>query len=147
MGSAAIQQDKSYFEVKVQQSSSEFGIGLAAAAVDLNRVPLGDDDKSWVLRSDGTVRHSGQTLFQLPDTQVLHEGDVIGVAFDHISLTFLINNVDYGCTVRGVRQRDERGVFPVVYVDDGAILDAAFDSFVYEPPAGYSRILVEQSLL
>lgn len=147
LGSAAIQQDKSYFEVKVQQSSSEFGVGLASCGVDLNRLPLGQDSRSWVLRSDGTVCHAGQQLFRLPDGLVIREGDVIGVAFDHISLKFLINNQDTGCCVSGVRQRDEKGVFPVVYVDDGAILDATFDSFTYEPPVGYSRILVEQSLL
>lgn len=147
LATAPIHQDKSYFEVKVQQASPEFGIGLVSSKVDLNRIPLGNDNKSWILRSDGSIWHDGKQLYSLTDGRVIQEGDVIGVAFDHISLKFLINNVDIGYSVNGVRQGDDTGVYPVLYVDDGAILDASFDSFAYDPPIGYSRIMIEQSLL
>ena len=36
---------------------------------------------------------------------------------------------------------------PYFSVDDGAILDVIFKNFCYPPPAGYSRILFEKSLL
>ena len=149
LATSPIHQDKAYFEVKVQQASPTFGVGLASSLVDLNRVPLGEDSRSWVLRSDGGVYHNGSCLFSLPSDSHpgIREGDVIGVAFDHLSLRFLINGVDCGCAVSGVRQVEESGVFPVLYVDDGAILDAAFQGFSFDPPPGFSRILVEQSLL
>jgi len=38
-------------------------------------------------------------------------------------------------------------LYPVVYVDDGAILDVHFSDFFHQPPQGYDRIMIEQSLL
>lgn len=32
-------------------------------------------------------------------------------------------------------------------VDDGAILDIVLENFCYPPPAGFEKIMVEQSLL
>lgn len=32
-------------------------------------------------------------------------------------------------------------------VDDGAILDVIFENFLYPPPQGFEKIMVEQSLL
>lgn len=32
-------------------------------------------------------------------------------------------------------------------VDDGAIVDIILDNFVYGPPSGFQKIMVEQSLL
>ena len=119
-------------------------MGLASCHIDLNQVPLGQDERSWVLRGDGGVFHADRKLYQVP---ALQEGDVIGIAFDHISLRFLLNGEDVGCCVNGVRQVDESGVFAVLFVDDGAVLDAAFHNFIHDPPIGYSRIMVEQTLL
>lgn len=147
LATAPIHQDKAYFEVKVQQGSNDYGIGLASIRTDLNHIPLGTDPCSWILRSTGGIYSDNKLLFQLPNGQRLHEGDVIGVAFDHITLKFLINNSEIGFAINGIRPGDDTGLFPALYVDDGAILDAVFDSFIYDPPTGYSRILVEQTLL
>ncbi|KAL1244663.1 SPRY domain-containing protein [Trichinella spiralis] len=38
-------------------------------------------------------------------------------------------------------------VFPVVYADDGAIIDVSFSEFNCPPPDRYQPILLEQSLL
>ena len=38
-------------------------------------------------------------------------------------------------------------VYPLLYVDDSAILDIKFKSFSYTPPSGFDEILVEQTLL
>jgi hypothetical protein len=32
-------------------------------------------------------------------------------------------------------------------VDDGAVLDVIFENFTHDPPAGYDKIMLEQSLL
>ena len=52
-----------------------WGVGLASRKCDLNRLPLGDNEESWVLRSDGGICHNGKVVHQLnvmPD-----EGDII----------------------------------------------------------------------
>lgn len=74
----------------------------------------------------------------------LQEGDIIGVTFDHNDLRFRVNDAPVDFAVTSVKGGE---MFPVVYVDDGAILDVSFTSFQYEPPLGFDRILVEKSLL
>lgn len=52
-----------------------WGVGLASRKCDLNRLPLGNNEESWVLRSDGGLCHNGKVVHQLnvmPD-----EGDII----------------------------------------------------------------------
>jgi hypothetical protein len=52
-----------------------WGVGLASRKCDLNRLPLGNNEESWVLRSDGSICHNGKVVHQLnvmPD-----EGDII----------------------------------------------------------------------
>lgn len=147
LSTAPIHQDKAYFEVKVQQYSEVFGVGIATNKTNLNTVPLGIDKYSWILRGDGSVYHDNKKLYKLPDSIVITEGDIIGVAFDHISLRFYLNNQEIDFVIRGIKGGDESGIYPVVYVDEGAILDAQFHSFHYPPPSGYDRILIEQSLL
>lgn len=34
-----------------------------------------------------------------------------------------------------------------ITVDDGAVLDVVFENFVRDPPPGYDKIMLEQSLL
>lgn len=34
-----------------------------------------------------------------------------------------------------------------ILVDDGAILDIIFENFSHSPPAGFEKIMLEQSLL
>ena len=38
-------------------------------------------------------------------------------------------------------------VFPVIYVDEGAILDVQFSGFYHSPPSGFSQILQEKTIL
>ena len=52
-----------------------WGVGLATKKCDLNKIPLGNNSESWVLRSDGTVAHNGivrHRLRELPE-----EGDML----------------------------------------------------------------------
>ena len=119
-----------------------WGIGLATANANLNSVPLGIDGQSWVLRQDSNIVHENQILYSL--SEELQESDIIGVAYDHIELKFYVNNKAIDFAVNGVKGGD---IYPVVYVDDGAILDANFTTFQFEPPFGFDRILIEKSLL
>ena len=40
--------------------SGVWGVGIATRNANLNKVPLGEDIHSWVLGSDGSVRHNGE---------------------------------------------------------------------------------------
>lgn len=51
-------------------------MGLALRAEDVEKVPLGQSEKSWVLRSDGTTCHNGETYTKLEEV-AFEEGDVI----------------------------------------------------------------------
>jgi len=136
-----IAQNKAYFEAKLQQDGC-WGIGIATRDVDLNKLPLGTDYRSVVLRDDGCVAGAGQVRHRL--ARQVQEGDVVGVAYDHLELRFYLNGVDLQVASPGIKGEE---VYPVVYVDGGAVMEAAFSSFYHQPPAGYQRILVEQSLL
>ncbi|XP_052867083.1 SPRY domain-containing protein 7 [Anopheles cruzii] len=74
---------------------------------------------------------------------VPQEGDTIGVAYDHVELNFYLNGRNLNVPVLNVRG----AVHPCLFVDDGAILDIVLENFSYGPPAGFERILIEQSLL
>ncbi|KPJ13738.1 SPRY domain-containing protein 7 [Papilio machaon] len=71
------------------------------------------------------------------------EGDVIGIAYDHVEMNFFLNGKNMEIPVRNIKGT----VYPALYVDDGAILDIILDNFRYPPPSGYEKIMVEQSLL
>lgn len=141
ISTSPIVQNKAYFEVKVQQTGI-WGIGLSTNNANLNAIPLGIDSQSWVLRNDGNMVHDNKIVYSL--TEEAEEGDVIGVAYDHIELKYFINNKLIDFTITGVKGSE---IYPVVYVGDGAILDVAFTSFTFDPPFGFDRILVEKSLL
>ncbi|XP_013785536.1 SPRY domain-containing protein 7-like isoform X1 [Limulus polyphemus] len=133
-------QNKAYFEVKLQQNGL-WGVGLANSEVDLNHVPLGQDSHSWVLTSEGTITHEGEVVDKLPE--VLQEGDVLGITYDHVEMNFFINGKPLHTPITGIKGE----VYPVLYVDDGAILDATFSKFYHQPPQGFDKIMVEKSLL
>ncbi|OQR68608.1 SPRY domain-containing protein 7-like [Tropilaelaps mercedesae] len=136
-----IAQNKAYFEVKLQQGGM-WGVGIATRDVDLNNLPLGTDFRSVVLRDDGCVVGAGSIRHRLP--QQVQEGDVLGVAYDHLELRFFLNGVDLHVASPGIKAEE---VYPIVYVDGGAVMETAFSSFYHQPPPGYQRILIEQSLL
>ena len=52
-----------------------WGIGLATPNTQLDSIPLGMDNNSWVLHSDGCIYHSGAKVAKVKDCPV--EGDVI----------------------------------------------------------------------
>ncbi|XP_072034810.1 SPRY domain-containing protein 7-like [Amphiura filiformis] len=140
LANAPLVQDKSYFEMKLQ-STGIWGIGLATRKSNLNGVPLGKDSESWVLRSDGTVYHNGEALGKVSVS--LTEGDIIGVTYDHIEMNFYRNGSSLQCPINGIRGT----VYPLLYVDEGAIIDVQFNEFYHEPPSGFDKIMFEQSLL
>nr|CAG4644347.1 EOG090X0EPP [Lepidurus arcticus] len=140
LGSAPLVQNKAYFEVKLQQSGI-WGVGVATEKTNLNQVPMGNDSDSWVLSSDGVVRHSKEELHKVSDLP--QEGDVIGVTYDHVELNFYVHGKNLNCPVSHIRGT----LYPALYVDDGAILDVIFADFTYTPPPGYDNIMIEQSLL
>ncbi|CAG9825263.1 unnamed protein product [Phaedon cochleariae] len=150
LGNAPLQQSKSYFEVKIQQSGS-WAIGLATRQTDLSFAQGGMDEFSWVLSHDHIIRHNKQELYKIntsdnPSTGEIHsiqEGDIIGVAYDHIQLKFFVNGTEIDHPVSNVKGT----VYPALYVDDGAILDIILDNFNHQSPSGFEKIMLEQSLL
>ena len=93
--------------------------------MNLNNVPLGIDSQSWVLKNDGKIFNDNRELFKLENEP--QEGDVIGVVFDHIDLMFYVNKpIEHSIlNIKGNQ------IFPVVYVDEGAIDDVSFTTFQY----------------
>lgn len=143
LANTAIVQSKAYFEVKVQQEG-RWSVGLTTKDANLNRLPFGVDQPGLVycvLNSDGEIWLNGKQIFQL--TEKVREGDLMGLAYDHVELRFYINNQQIEHCVTGLKGE----FFPVLSVDGGAILDAAFTTFQHDPPPGFDRILIEKSLL
>jgi len=136
-----LNQDKTYFEIKVQ-AAGIWGVGVASREVCLDKAPLGTDNNSWLLRHDGSCWHGNEPISTL--SIIPTEGDIIGVTFDHVQLQFYINGkLADGCVASNLHTQ----VYPVFYVDDGAIIDVNFEKFYYEPPQGYSHIMKEQDML
>ncbi|XP_050542551.1 SPRY domain-containing protein 7 [Daktulosphaira vitifoliae] len=138
--SAPLVQNKSYFEVKVQQSGI-WGVGLASYDVDLSKAPGGHDQYSWVLCNDGAQRHSQQVIKAIDNN--INEGDIISVFYDHVELNYSINGLPVNEPITGIRGT----VYPALFVDDGAILDIILEKFSYPPSNGYDKIMLEQSIL
>lgn len=140
LSNAPIAQDKAYFEVKLQ-STGVWGVGLATKKCDVNKVPLGQDAESWVVNSDGVMHHNKEQKGTLGQT--ISEGDVLGITYDHVNLNFYLNGEPLNCPFSGMKGT----VYPVFYVDEGAVLDVQFDKFYHQPPDGFDSIMIEQSLL
>ena len=45
--------------------SGVWGVGLATPMVQVDNVPLGNDQHSWVLTSDGTAIHNSEVISRL----------------------------------------------------------------------------------
>ena len=92
LGTAAIMQDKAYFEVRLQQTGISsrqaygavdknitllgvWGLGLGTEKADLNTVPMGNNAETWVLCSDGCLRHNKEEIHRL--SKIPQEGDTI----------------------------------------------------------------------
>ncbi|XP_020504021.3 SPRY domain-containing protein 7b [Labrus bergylta] len=141
LANAPLHQNKSYFEFKIQ-STGIWGIGVATQKVNLNQVPLGRDTNSLVLRHDGSVYHNNEEKNRLPANSLPQEGDIVGVTYDHVELNLYLNGKNMHCPASGIRGT----VFPVVYVDDSAILDCQFSDFYHTAPHGFEKILFEQQI-
>lgn len=102
---------------------------------------MGQDDRSWVLRDDSAVWHNGRALVRLPE--VVQEGDVIGLTYDHVELNFFLNGKPMGSPLTGIKGT----VYPLVFVDEGAILDVLFHHFYHDPPPGFGELMIEKQLL
>ncbi|KAM9347009.1 LOW QUALITY PROTEIN: SPRY domain-containing protein 7b [Symphorus nematophorus] len=141
LANAPLHQNKSYFEFKIQ-STGVWGIGVATQKVNLNQVPLGRDTNSLVLRHDGSVYHNNEEKNRLPANSLPQEGDIVGITYDHVELNLYLNGKNMHCPASGIRGT----VYPVVYVDDSAILDCQFSDFYHTPPQGFEKILFEQQI-
>uniref|UniRef100_A0AAQ4PKY3 SPRY domain-containing protein 7 n=1 Tax=Gasterosteus aculeatus aculeatus TaxID=481459 RepID=A0AAQ4PKY3_GASAC len=141
LANAPLHQNKSYFEFKIQ-STGVWGIGVATQKVNLNQVPMGRDTNSLVLRSDGSVYHNNEEKNRLPANSLPQEGDIVGVTYDHVELNLYLNGKNMHCPASGIRGT----VYPVVYVDDSAILDCQFSDFYHTAPPGFEKILFEQQI-
>ena len=127
----------------------------------MNKIPLGNSNDCWILRSDSSIYHNSSKIFEIEHK--VEESDVLvsthspltreitnsyflntkGVTYDHEVLNFYLNGNDLDAPVTGIRGT----VFPVFYVDDGAILDVQFNTFYHQPPIGYGEILLEKTIL
>lgn len=110
------------------------------------------DEYSWALCSDNVIRHNKQDMYRLNGVisngknsthHLPQEGDIIGISYDHIQLKFYLNGTELEYPVTNVKGT----VYPALYVDEGAILDIILENFNYAPPAGFEKIMLEQSLL
>lgn len=91
------------------------------------------------------------------NTPLPREGDIIGVSYDHVELNFYVNgkNMNIPTLIKMNNSNNpprsnknfNNEFYPCLYVDDGAILDVILDNFNYQIPAGFEKILVEQTLL
>ncbi|KAM8707639.1 hypothetical protein ACLKA7_014725 [Drosophila subpalustris] len=117
----------------------------AAAAAGLIAI---EDLQEDLLMTTGNAAPSELTavdgLISAPQRDFPDEGDIVGVAFDHVELNFYFNGKNLEVAFRNVRGA---ALFPVIYVGNGAILDIILDNFTHGPPSGFERILIEQSLL
>ncbi|XP_044521983.1 SPRY domain-containing protein 7 isoform X3 [Gracilinanus agilis] len=119
-----------------------WGIGVATQKVNLNQIPLGRDVHSLVMRNDGALYHNNEEKNRLPANNLPQEGDVVGITYDHVELNVYLNGKNMHCPASGIRGT----VYPVVYVDDSAILDCQFSDFYHIPPTGFEKILFEQQI-
>ncbi|CAL8108555.1 unnamed protein product [Calicophoron daubneyi] len=151
---AAINQDKAYFEAKVQ-STGRWAVGLCLSEASLDNVStLGKDEFSCVIREDSGIWCKGNMLAELKEP--VEEGDVIGITYDHVQMSIMVNGMSIPLLSKPSNQpifgvAGPKGtLYPVFGVAENAVLDAGFSArhFHYFPPAGdFDEILYEKELL
>ena len=52
-----------------------WGVGLATRKCNVDKLPLGDTEESWVLRHDGKCYHKNEEIGKL--SEMPQEGDVL----------------------------------------------------------------------
>ncbi|EYC08703.1 hypothetical protein Y032_0064g3487 [Ancylostoma ceylanicum] len=138
LGTLPIVQNKAYFQVDVQQNGT-WGVGLGNSHSPLDAVPVACD--FWGIRDNGDVVANETVIGKL--NKPISEGDSIGVCYDHVELKFLVNGEWAEPSITGIRGP----AYPIIYVDESAIIDVKFRRFTQEAPSGYDEILAEQTLL
>uniref|UniRef100_A0AC34Q8I3 SPRY domain-containing protein n=1 Tax=Panagrolaimus sp. JU765 TaxID=591449 RepID=A0AC34Q8I3_9BILA len=138
LATAAIVQNKAYFQINIQQSGI-WGVGVATRKADLSKAPVVEN--AWMLHHDGRVLANGDEIGTI-DVE-LNEGDNIGISFDHIDLKFYKGEEELPISIPNIRGQ----VYPCAFVDDSAILDFKFRTFDLNPPRGFEEIMFEQTLL
>ncbi|VDD79710.1 unnamed protein product [Mesocestoides corti] len=151
-----IVQDKAYFEVKVQ-SGGLWAVGLCHSQANLNIAEeMRKQASAWALFDDGGIYHNSTRLMELESlvkgNSALEEGDILGVFYDHTELRFAVNGVPQYFRDQNLRLTGVTGVrgtvYPVLAVDNGAILDVRFTSFQYPPrEGGFTEIRLEKDIL
>uniref|UniRef100_A0A8R1HXZ5 SPRY domain-containing protein 7 n=1 Tax=Caenorhabditis japonica TaxID=281687 RepID=A0A8R1HXZ5_CAEJA len=134
-----IVQNKAYFQATVQQTGT-WGIGLGQKQSPFDTIPC--TEKFWGIRDNGDIAKENEVIGKM--TKTVEEGDVVGVTYDHVELKFYVNGKE---VEEGIITGVKGPVYPMVYVDDSAILDLKFKNFTEAPPTGYGEILVEQTIL
>ncbi|XP_029601865.1 SPRY domain-containing protein 7-like, partial [Salmo trutta] len=88
--------------------------------------------------------HGNQTSQQREpaDGRDYQRNDHQGITYDHVEMNLYLNGKNMHCPASGIRGT----VFPVVYVDDSAILDCQFSDFYHTAPQGFEKILFEQQI-
>ncbi|XP_067615794.1 SPRY domain-containing protein 7 [Eurosta solidaginis] len=114
-----------------------------AAVAGLNGIEDLPEDN--FLSSDVNISNDNpdRNLITQPQHNFPEEGDVVGIAFDHIELNFFFNGKNLDVPFRNVKGT----VYPVIFVGNGAIVDIILENFHYGPPQGFDKIMLEQSLL
>ena len=59
-----------------------WGAGVATSLVNVDDVPLGTDNKSWILTSDGTTMHNGQIVDRVKEK--VSEGSIVVSVYSSI---------------------------------------------------------------
>ncbi|XP_058246884.1 SPRY domain-containing protein 7b [Hemibagrus wyckioides] len=168
LGSAPLHQNESYFEFKVQSTAyqcvlltfAQKGLVLRHDGSvyhnneEKNCLPANNVLRCAILPHSYNVVRMWQycsskfILFRgkcglkcfFPKQSCLHVFQ--GLTYDHVELNLYLNGKNMQCPASGIRGT----VFPVVYVDDSAIIDCQFSDFYYTPPQGCEKILFEQQI-
>ncbi|KAH8414002.1 hypothetical protein KR222_001148 [Zaprionus bogoriensis] len=143
-GSGGMPAAKSHGQVGEPVTSTANGILNNSAAAAAGLIAIEDLQEEDLLMTTGVATAPESTLISTPQRDFPDEGDIVGVAFDHVELNFYFNGKNLEVPFRNVRGP---ALFPVIYVGNGAILDIILDNFTHGPPSGFERILLEQSLL
>ncbi|XP_021024831.1 SPRY domain-containing protein 7-like isoform X2 [Mus caroli] len=130
----ALQVDKRHMGT---DSTRTWGIGVAIQKVNLNQVPLGRNMHSLVIRNDRALYHNNEEKSRLPANSLPQEGNVAGITYDQVELNVYLSGKNMHRPASGIRGT----VYPVVYVDNSAILSVS--EFYHTPPPGFEIILFE----
>ncbi|CAJ0604908.1 unnamed protein product [Cylicocyclus nassatus] len=138
LGTLPIVQNKAFFQVNIQQDGT-WGVGLGNSHTPLDAAPVVTE--FWGIRDNGEVFANEKAIGKL--NKEISEGDSIGICYDHVELKFIVNGEPAEPSVTGIRGP----AYPIIYVDNSAIIDVKFRNFTQNAPSGYDEILAEQTLL